>query len=167
MLWVRNASRTEASAFSPSPFTRPTTVCISITNPGSEPCQLDTPGYRRILRVSYDDTEHIRYVPGGRVFNEEDALQLAAFIKENWGSNFLVHCEAGVSRSGAVVEAILAYAALPCNCTLEDAEEHYASHEYVDAGGVRYPNGHILSLLKRALGIVPIGFKLEDKRGKE
>lgn len=39
--------------------------------------------------------------------NEEQAKEMAAFIRENWDSNIIVHCRAGISRSAAVARVLM------------------------------------------------------------
>jgi predicted protein tyrosine phosphatase len=37
-----------------------------------------------------------------RIFHEKDAKKIVDFIEKNEGKTFIIHCEAGISRSGAV-----------------------------------------------------------------
>ena len=37
-----------------------------------------------------------------KMFSIEDAKKIVSFVKKNCGKNFIVHCAAGISRSGAV-----------------------------------------------------------------
>lgn len=138
--WIANVSEAHASGvLFPSEM-----VCISITNPGKE---ASLPGFKDILRLQFQDYDGAQKLPYGAVlFNLHQALQIASFARQHreYGHNILVHCAAGVSRSGAVVEALLE-----------------AFPEYEDAGWIRHPNGRVKSLMKRALGLVPIGTERE------
>ncbi len=88
-----------------------------------------------------------RKVPdNAELFTRQHAAQVSRFARKHRGKNIMVHCAAGISRSGAVVEALL-----------------QAFPEYEDKGWPRHPNGHVKSLMKRALGLVPIGAEEEDQ----
>ena len=89
-----------------------------------------------------------RKVPKDAVlFTPTQAARLARFARKHrdQGRNFLIHCAAGISRSGAVAEALLA-----------------AFPEYEDRGWPRHPNGHVKALCKRALGLIPIGAEVDS-----
>jgi predicted protein tyrosine phosphatase len=144
--WVMN--RPEAAL--PDTPVPPHTVLISITEPGRKaalPDQFVT--CAAILRQEFDDLDSRHQGSTGPIvgasrnpkwFNVGQAREMAAFLTEHRGKNIIVHCAAGVSRSGAVVETILE-----------------AFPEYSDEGWPRHPNGHVRSFLKRALGLVPLG----------
>ena len=116
-------------------------VCISITEPGRV-ARLPK-GFAAVLRLGFQDYDGRRKHPDSAVlFDARMAAQLARFARKHRGSNIVVHCAAGISRSGAVVEALLE-----------------AFREYEDHGWPRHPNGHVKTILKRALGLVPIGWE--------
>jgi len=116
------------------------TVVISITEPGRK-AKLPK-GWHDMLRLAFQDYDPQRLHPENAVlFTPTMAARLARFARKHRGANILVHCAAGISRSGAVVEALLE--ALP---------------EYEDRGWMRRPNTHVKVLLKRALGLVPLGY---------
>jgi predicted protein tyrosine phosphatase len=104
-------------------------------------------GYVDTLRLAFHDydparmhSEHFSEGWEPSYFTREQADELVAFATKHRGRPILVHCAAGISRSGAVVEALL-----------------QAFPEYEDRGGFRHPNTHVLVLLKRAFGLVPSG----------
>ena len=116
-------------------------VCISITEPGRV-ARLPK-GFAAVLRLGFQDYDSRHPHPDSAVlFDARMAAQLVRFARKHRGSNIVVHCAAGISRSGAVVEALLE-----------------AFREYEDCGWPRYPNGHVKTILKRALGLVPIGWE--------
>lgn len=120
------------------------TVVVSITEPGRK-AKLSK-GWHDMLRLGFQDYDPQRKCPENAVlFTPTLAARLARFARKHRGRNILVHCAAGISRSGAVVEALLD-----------------AFPEYEDRGWPRYPNTHVKVLLKRALGLVPIGY--DEKR---
>ena len=125
----------------PAPNTLPT-VCVSITEPGRK-ARLTGKGFVDILRLGFQDYDSMRPHPDSAVlFDVNMAARLARFLRKYRGHNIVVHCAAGISRSGAVAETVLA-----------------AFPEYVDRGWMRHPNGLVVTLLKRALGLVPLGYE--------
>lgn len=127
------------------------TVCISITQPGF-PAPLGP--FWAIGRFEFADWDVDRYphMPNGngnpalsRVFTIQDAADIRAFAMLHRGANFLVHCDAGVSRSAAVAEVLLE-----------------AFPEYADEGGQRSPNNYVRRLLRREFGLIPIGASKDE-----
>jgi predicted protein tyrosine phosphatase len=114
---------------------QPHTVCVSITEPGRD---AEIPaGFVATLRLHFEDVEHDDYRDA---FNWKHAWELATFARTFRGYNFYIHCAAGLSRSGAVAEVLLE-----------------AFPEYEDRGWPRMPNGRVRAILKRAMGLVPLG----------
>lgn len=141
MPWIANVSQAAAESHVPQPGT----VCISITKDGEAKLRN---GYDAILRLNFGDIDPIRHTPmpeAGKVFSKRDAERIERFAKKWAGRNFLVHCHAGISRSGAVANALIAH---------WKAE---GIHQYEDRGWDRFPNTHVLTVLKRQLGLVPFG----------
>lgn len=150
-MWIANKGEAWIEINEPPP----NTVLISITEPGRK---ARTPkGYLDILRLEFQDYDPsplpdptsglhgtaFRKIPDDAVlFTPTQAAGIVRFARKHRenGSNILVHCAAGISRSGAVAEALL-----------------QAFPDYEDAGWPRHPNGHVRSLMKRALGLVPLG----------
>jgi len=67
-----------------------------------------------VLRLWFDDVEHNNEVsPTNQdscsAFSEDQAHQVIEFVKNNREKNFIVHCSAGISRSGAVGTFINGY----------------------------------------------------------
>ena len=129
-------------------------VLISITDPKREKAKVSKLGYLDVLYLCFQDydSEQCRFEgiisnpPDDAVlFTKREAAQVARFARKHRGKNIIVHCAAGISRSGAVAEALLE-----------------AFPEYEDQGWKRFPNGRVKTLLKRALGLVPIGAEEEE-----
>jgi predicted protein tyrosine phosphatase len=137
--WVANQDRNTVEG---SDSIAPNTVCISIVSPGQPDTVISAP-FEAILRLKFHDIEKL--MDGYQRASKQDLEAIVAFLNQHRGKNFLIHCEAGVSRSGAIVEAILA-----------------AFPEYEDKGWDRFPNGFILMHLKRMLGVIPLGAKASD-----
>lgn len=72
-----------------------------------------------------------------RAFTEEQAAKVFAFIKENRDKDFIVHCSAGISRSGAVGAFINDY--------LDSDKEFFHKFNFERI----FPNAHVSSLLNR------------------
>jgi predicted protein tyrosine phosphatase len=142
MPFAMNMSRADAVNFKKIPVN---TVIVSITDPDRQIAFIPS-GYSAMIRFQFSDIGDMAgstLLPPGTptdaiVFTDEMASQLATFLKSHQGKNFVAHCEAGVSRSGAVVETIL------------EVFEGYA-----DWGGPRFPNSRVKRLLKKALGVEP------------
>jgi predicted protein tyrosine phosphatase len=106
-------------------------VLISITDPGREAAFPS--GYLDVLRLQFQDCD-----PGAQTLgpeavplHPEQAERIWLFARRHRGRNIVVHCAAGVSRSRAVVEALLR-----------------TFPEYEDRGDESHtPNRHVLRLL--------------------
>lgn len=61
-------------------------------------------GLSNVLNIRFDDIQEAEQ--GLLLFNEKHAEELIRFILKNLESSFIVHCTAGISRSGAVGEFI-------------------------------------------------------------
>ncbi len=148
MAWVANVGEGVAEKWEPCAET----VCISISEPGRK---VKLPKFRDLIREQFQDYDKLakdgktpRKYPADAVFiTPTQAARLARFARKHRdeGRNILVHCAAGISRSGAVVEALLE-----------------AFPEYEDRGWLRHPNGYVKMLMRRALGLIPLGADAED-----
>lgn len=133
--WVQNIGEGAAEVFEPTP----NDVVVSITEPGRE-ARLRK-GWADMLRLEFQDYDSERKHPADAVlFTATQAARTSRFLRKHRDKNIVVHCAAGISRSGGIVDAIL-----------------HAFPEYEDRGWPRHPNGHVRSLMKRALGLVPLG----------
>ena len=156
--WIQNTNLEGALLFNPQVNKyAPLTVCISITTTDK---QVYLPKMYRVLSLFFCDIDADRYpnwleqyrksIDEGnepfsskefKLFDEEDAKESHKFVDEYRACNFLIQCEAGISRSAAIAEALL----------------EYLRESHIDAGGFRHPNNFIKRILKRELGLVPIG----------
>lgn len=137
MPWIANIGHAAAEQWEPDG----NTVCISITEPG---IKARLPKFVDMIRENFQDYDSAKAHPENAVlFSGTQAARIARFARKHRENNrnILVHCAAGISRSGAVADALL-----------------QAFPEYEDKGWPRHPNGHVKSLMKRALGLVPLGF---------
>lgn len=148
MPWIMHLDRESAEEYTPE--YGPLTAFISITQPG-KPATLKAPPFA-ILRLEFGDydldsmeRESIAMLAnsGHRFFDQDMAERIANFARAAWKSdaNLIVHCDAGVSRSAAVVEAIMA------------ANLGFTHRKSIHSHG----NNYVRRLVKRALGVTPLG----------
>ena len=95
-----------------------------------------------VLRLWFDDVEHdLELSPTNkescRAFSQEQGKQVREFIDNNKDKDFLVHCSAGISRSGAVGRFIVDY--------LQGDREYFEKNNpHI------HPNGRVSRILNRA-----------------
>lgn len=95
--YTRNFNRDIARKIIP----QPNTVLISITDPETPDAELHPDAkWDAILRIKFWDVDRVwqDYTPA----TEKDIFDIFEFIKRHWDKNIYVHCEAGISRSGAI-----------------------------------------------------------------
>ena len=120
----------------------PDTAIISIIDPENpENLFNDRPWIKGILRLEFDDVEDVEGVDRERYIhmNEDQAKEIVDFAYKHYNNvkRFLIHCEAGASRSAAVAVAL---------------SEHFEKHDNNIWNDRRYhPNNHVYSLVKAAL----------------
>ena len=101
----------------------------------------------KVLVMKFDDI--CNEIPNLKLMDEKQANQIVEFVKNiPEGSIILVHCTAGVCRSGAVAEVI----DLVLN---EDPDRFYQENPYI------LPNAHVKTMLVNAFGICP--FKSSER----
>jgi predicted protein tyrosine phosphatase len=143
MPWVANVGEGAAEQWAETE----NTVCISISEPDRK---VKLPKFMDVIREQFQDYDKTardgktpRKFPESAVFmSPTQAARIARFARKHRdeGRNILVHCAAGISRSGAIAESLL-----------------QAFPEYEDRGWLRHPNNHVRCLMKRALGLIPLG----------
>lgn len=103
-------SRQAAEAYAPNGGK---TVCISVTDPQSPPAELH-PGFADVLRLSFHDLTP-EHCPAGAMtdcgpaafMGIADAGEVVRFAAHHADADvFVIHCEAGVSRSRSIAEAL-------------------------------------------------------------
>lgn len=87
---------------------------ISINDPDKPNILAERPN---ILNLWFDDAEEQLPLLNGEeliLFNEEMARKVVDFVKVNEGAKFwMIHCTAGISRSGAVGDVLSEYFGIP------------------------------------------------------
>lgn len=91
-----------------------------------------------VLRITFDDTEkdYLDKDYWVRVITDEKAKEIFDFVIQNKGKHFLIHCHAGVSRSGAVAQFI---------CELNDI----SLQEFQTMNPYTLPSFEVLSKLRK------------------
>jgi rhodanese-related sulfurtransferase len=155
--WTKNFSRADAEQLNPKDF--PDTVFISITNPlytksphrqtvSTGPANLKEHGkngWGEVLRLQFWDV--VSETGPYTAMTEEQGKEIAEFIEQNTDKSIFVHCEAGISRSAAVVSVLLDLGWTP-----------YADPDISKA------NVHVRSLIKKHFEhLMPIGYKEPEK----
>ena len=120
----------------------PDTAIISIIDPENpENLFKNRHWIKGILRLEFDYVEDCEGVDRERYIhmNEDQAKEIVDFAYKHYNDvkRFLIHCEAGASRSAAVAVAL---------------SEHFEKHDNNIWNDRRYhPNNHVYSLVKAAL----------------
>ena len=109
MIDIRILNRKEAKKFSYEPHDFKTAI-ISITATDKADVifeKNEANGIRAVLRLKFDDVE--RDYKNEHCITKEDAENIVKFVNKNKNKvdKFIVHCEAGVSRSAGVGAAIM------------------------------------------------------------
>ena len=109
MIDIRILNRKEAKKFSCESHDFKTAI-ISITDTDKADVVFDkneVNGIRAVLRLKFDDVE--RDYKNEHCITKEDAENIVKFVNKNKNKvdKFIVHCEAGVSRSAGVGAAIM------------------------------------------------------------
>lgn len=96
--------------------------------------------YDNVLNLVFDDVEEDIQDSGGRIaraFTREQAVELIKFIEDHKNRKYcIIHCGAGVSRSGAIGTFISDYFE-------KDYKEFKLQNPHI------MPNGQVLAMLKR------------------
>lgn len=90
--------------------------------------------HNNVLILTFDDVENS--INGNISFDEKMANKLIEFIDQNKNRDFIIHCAAGISRSGAIGTFIKDYLEL-------NSEEFKKYNPYVQ------PNSHVLRVLNK------------------
>jgi len=81
-------------------------ICISITDPQSDPAELSAQ-FAEVLRVAFSDIVEPTGLPSHQLFAAEQATAIIEFL-DRWPDvdRIVIHCNAGLSRSPGVALAI-------------------------------------------------------------
>ena len=115
---VRVMSRKEAFVYCSLPHEKPA-VMISVSDPNMiydyAPFVSETNGIKEILPLCFADAD----APGPDVYgfeaeesdlmSFEDGQKIVRLLERNPGTDIIVHCDAGISRSAGIAAALLKY----------------------------------------------------------
>lgn len=93
-------------------------------------------GWKDVLRLDFDDVVETKLGMSLTMFDEEMAKKVIAFIEKNKGSNFVIHCDAGLSRSVGVASFM--------------KDVYTYDMELFEIGSDQFRNIHVVNLLRRA-----------------
>jgi predicted protein tyrosine phosphatase len=86
-------------------------ACVREPTPNTAVISIATPGYPALLKEGWDDVLRLEFhdvvnipkgMPEAVPFSDTHAEDIHAFIAKHEGKDFMVHCDAGMSRSVAV-----------------------------------------------------------------
>jgi predicted protein tyrosine phosphatase len=100
-----------------------------------------------ILRFDDVDDPGSAFQQGGHAMTEADADAIAAFVESPDQRPIIVHCTAGISRSGAIGASLNEYYNKMCSLNEVEHEAFWSRHRNIS------PNLHVMKLLWRRLKI--------------
>ena len=102
---------------------------------GKEDVPMD--GWKDVMKLEFDDVVSFTPQPKLVPFDAKMADELLSFMESHMGEEFVVHCDAGMSRSVAVA------------CFLRDHYDYDVEIYSIDTD--KYRNVTIMNMLRRAL----------------
>ena len=102
-----------------------------------------------VLVLSFDDVDDSDpfIFQGTRFMSEADAEAIAAFVESPDPRPIVVHCTAGISRSGAIGASLNEYFNRKLSQDEAARQAFWIAHPYIN------PNLHVMKLLWKRLGI--------------
>jgi predicted protein tyrosine phosphatase len=135
----------EASLFTKARVISVNSVRIPEEPPFSKQCW--TADNVLILRFDDVDDPDSEFQQSGRFMTEADAEAIAGFVESPDQRPIIVHCTAGISRSGAIGASLNEYYNKKCSLNESDHDAFWARHPNIN------PNLHVMKLLWKRLQI--------------
>lgn len=108
--FIQNVSRKDIELGNHAPTSAENTVLIQISDP---PRESPTPSakFKHVYEFWFDDIEEETGPHGELGIQDDQAMEIANIIRNAYdnGYDIIVHCHAGLCRSGAVAQAAEAY----------------------------------------------------------
>lgn len=125
-----------------------------------EPKTSPLPNRANVLKLCFDDVTEKDTEPNVVHFSKDDANQIVSFlktVKDDGLNEFYVHCDAGVSRSGAVGTLLNEYFNKFLKMNRIDDEAFKMNNSHI------MPNPEVMRILKVALFGLPFrGIEIND-----
>lgn len=134
----------------------PTYPVVSIMDSNQQPAVFTTPGSRRILALSFDDCDRGNNPYGYQSPSIFDVKKVINFAQELEPQPIIVHCQAGISRSSAMMAGIFR---VWCNSDQEaldlivEVQKNSAQRGWREKDLRIHPNSRIIGLFDVALGL--------------
>lgn len=150
--FIQNISRSDIELGNHAPSSAEHTILIQISDVGRmQPIPVNK--FKRVHQFIFDDVEQDVTKDGEFGITEEQAVIIAGIIKTAWDNDYdiIVHCHAGLCRSGAVAQAAEAFGFAPGG--REQVPNLRVKHKVMAALGLSYDDQELakFTLLRRLM----------------
>ena len=150
--FIQNISRSDIELGNHAPSSAEHTILIQISDVGrTQPLPVNK--FKRVHQFIFDDVEQDLTEDGEIGITEEQAVIIADIIKTAWENDYdiIVHCHAGLCRSGGIAQAAEAFGFAPGG--REQVPNLRVKHKVMAALGLSYDEEELakFTLLRRLL----------------
>ena len=150
--FIQNISRSDIELGNHAPSSAEHTILIQISDVGrTQPLPVNK--FKRVHQFIFDDVEQDLTEDGEIGITEEQAVIIADIIKTAWENDYdiIVHCHAGLCRSGGIAQAAEAFGFAPGG--REQVPNLRVKHKVMAALGLSYDEEETakFTLLRRLL----------------
>lgn len=150
--FIQNVSRKDIELGNHAPTSAESTVLIQISDPPRD-SPIPTAQFKHRYEFFFDDIEQETGKHGEVGITDEDAAKIADILKMAWENDYdvIVHCHAGLCRSGAIAQAGEAIGFAPGG--RDQVPNLRVKHKVMAALGLAYDLGELakFTLLRRLL----------------
>lgn len=150
--FIQNVSRKDIELGNHAPTSADHTVLIQISDPPRD-SPIPVEKFKHKFEFFFDDIEQETGKHGEVGITDEDAAKIANILKMAWENDYdvIVHCHAGLCRSGAIAQAGEAIGFAPGG--RDQVPNLRVKHKVMAALGLAYDLGEIakFTLLRRLL----------------